>query len=131
MSNFLFNEGKSAMMTGALNLSTDSISVALVKDTPTITPSATTSNISSFSANTIGTAQVLANKTVSSNVFDADDVTFNTVAGGSTVKGFVIYKTTGGTLIAWIDTGTGIPFATNGGNVTLTFSGGPNKIFAL
>lgn len=131
MANFLFNEGKNAMMTGALNLSTDSLSIALIKDAPTITPTVSTSNISSFVNNTIGTAQVLANKTVTANVFDADDVTFTTIASGSTVKGFVIYKTTGGTLIAWVDTGTGIPFATNGGNVTLTFSGGPNKIFAL
>ena len=53
------------------------------------------------------------------------------VASGSTVLGFLIYHSTTGTLIGWVDTGTGLPFATNNGNVTLTFSSGASKIFAL
>lgn len=133
MANFLFNEGKNAMMTAGLNLSSDTISIALVKNSPAITPSATMTNISTFSSNILGTAQTLGGKTVTSNVFDASPVTFTAVANGNTVQGFVIYKQSNGLLIAWIDTGSGssIPFATNGGNITLTFSGGPNKIFAL
>ena len=51
------------------------------------------------------------------------------------VEALVIYKDTGNTatsnLIAYIDTGTGLPFTTNGADVDIVFDSGSNKIFAL
>jgi hypothetical protein len=68
-------------------------------------------------------------------VFDGDDVTFTAVAGGATINYLVIYQDTGtpGTsrLIACIDTATGIPLSTNGGDITIQWDNGANKIFKL
>ena len=74
----------------------------------------------------VGTAQTLANKTFTDGVFDNTvDPVWTSVAGGSTVNAFVIYIDNGSAatdrLVAYIDTGqTGLPFATNGGDVTYT-----------
>jgi hypothetical protein len=59
------------------------------------------------------------------------------LAGGSTLRYFVIYKDTGtattSPLLVCIDTTTGatLPITTNGGDVTFTPDSGANKIFAL
>ena len=74
----------------------------------------------------VGTAQTLANKTFTDGVFDNTvDPTWTSVAGGSTVNAFVIYIDNGSAatdrLVAYIDTDqTGLPFDTNGGDVTYT-----------
>jgi hypothetical protein len=83
----------------------------------------------------IGTPQTLTSPTVTAGVFDAADVTFTAVTAGSTCEGVVIYKDTGvaGTspLIAYIDTITGFPLATNGGDITVQWDAGTYKIFSL
>jgi hypothetical protein len=47
----------------------------------------------------------------------------------------VIYKDTGtaatSPLIAYIDTATGLPVTPNGGDITVTWDNGSNKIFKL
>ena len=68
-------------------------------------------------------------------MFDAADATFAAVTGGDTLEGVVIYKDTGvaGTsaLIAYIDTITGFPLATNGGDITIQWDNGAYKILSL
>lgn len=133
MANFLYTAGKSQFLKGNIDMESDTINVALVKNTYTPNQTTHTNYATDVSSHVAGTPVALTTATVTatSGIFDADDATFTSVASGSTVNGFVIYKDSDGTLIAWVDTGTGLPFATNGGNVTLTFSNGSNKIFAL
>ena len=74
-------------------------------------------------------------KTVTGGAFDAADITYIAVTAGATCEAVVIYKDTGvpGTsaLIAYIDTITGFPLATNGGDITIQWDNGTYKIFAL
>ena len=83
----------------------------------------------------LNTPQTLASKTVTLGVFDAADITFTAVTSGSTAKAVVIWKDTGlsssSPLLAYIDTLTGFPLATNGGDIQIIWDSGANKIFAL
>lgn len=79
-------------------------------------------------------AASLANKANADGICDADDVTFTSVSGDE-CEALVIYKHTGtdGTsqLIAYIDSATGLAVTPNGGNITITWDSGVNKIFKL
>ncbi len=134
MSNALYALGKENILSGAINFVSDTIKVALVKNT--YPQNLTTDDFyDDISAYVIGTPQTLAAKSVALGVFDAGDVTYTAVTAGDTLEGVVIYKDTGvaGTsaLIAYIDTITGFPLATNGGDITIQWDNGAYKIFSL
>lgn len=134
MANALYALGKEKILSGAINLPSDTIKVALVKNT--YPQNLTTDDFyDDISAYVIGTPQTLAAKSVALGVFDAGDVTYTAVTAGDTLEGVVIYKDTGvaGTspLLAYIDTITGFPLATNGGDITIQWDNGAYKIFSL
>jgi hypothetical protein len=134
MANALYTKGKEKMLSAQINFPSDTLKVALVLNTY---PQNLTTNefYTSISTYVIGTPQTLTSPTVTAGVFDAADVTFTAVTAGSTCEGVVIYKDTGvaGTspLIAYIDTITGFPLATNGGDITVQWDAGTYKIFSL
>ena len=134
MANSLYAKGKEKFLSGAINLITDTIKVSLVKNTYPQNVS-TDEFYTDISAYVIGTPQTLAAKSVALGVFDAGDVTYTAVTAGDTLEGVVIYKDTGvaGTspLLAYIDTITGFPLATNGGDITIQWDNGAYKIFSL
>lgn len=134
MANALYGKGKEKLLSGSINIPSDTIKAALVSTGYTANLS-TDEFHSTISAYVLGTPQTLGTKTVTLGVFDAADPTFSAVAGGSTAKALVIYKDTGvsGTspLLAYIDTITGFPLSTNGGDIQIIFDSGANKIFAL
>lgn len=134
MANALYSKGKEKILSGSINFITDSLKVALVKNTY---PQSLSSDefLTSISAYVLNTAQAIATPSVTLGVFDAADVTYTAVTAGDTSEGVVIYKDTGvaGTspLIAYIDTITGFPLATNGGDITIQWDNGTFKIFSL
>ena len=134
MANAHYAKGKEKILSGAVNYPTDTIKVALVKNTypQNLTTDEFFGTISTY---VVGTPQTLANKTVTNGVFDTDDVTFLAVTAGDTLEGVVIYKDTGvaGTspLLQYIDTITGFPLATNGGDITVQWDNGSFRVFAL
>jgi len=73
-------------------------------------------------------------KSSTAGVADAADITFVTVTGDQ-CEALVIYKDTGNSatspLIAYIDTATGLPVTPSGGDITVTWDSGANKIFKL
>lgn len=134
MANSLYSKARQAFLDATIDLPTDTIKAALV--TNGYTPNLSTHDFyDDVSANVVGTPQTLGTKTITDGVFDAADVTFTAVASGSTVNYILIYKDTGtpstSPLIALIDTATGLPVLTNGGNITITWDNGANKIFAI
>lgn len=142
MANALYDLGRQKFLSGDLDFDAHTIKVALVLST--YTPNLATNEFydngggavnGNVSARVVGTPQTLATKTVTAGVADADDVTFTTVAGGSTVGFIAIYRDTGtpttSPLIALIDTATGLPLTTNGGDITIQWDNGSNKIFKL
>ena len=77
----------------------------------------------------------MVNTTVStSGVCDADDTTFTTISGDVS-EAIVIAKWTGAEatsrLIAYIDTATGLPATPDGGDITVRWDDGADKIFKL
>lgn len=136
MANALYAKGKEKLLssTAAISLDSDTIKVALVKNT--YPQNLTTDEFyTDISAYVLGTPQTLGSKTITAGVFDAADITYTAVTAGDTSEGVVIYKDTGtaGTspLLAYIDTITGFPLATNGGDITIQWDGGSYKIFSL
>lgn len=134
MANALYAKGKEKILSASINFPADTIKVALVKNTYPQNL-ATDEFYTDISTYVVGTPQTLGTKTVTAGAFDAADATFTAVTGGDTLKGVVIYKDTGvaGTsaLIAYIDTITGFPLATNGGDITIQWDGGTYKVFSL
>jgi hypothetical protein len=134
MANALYGKGKEKLLTAAINLSSDTIKVALL--TSAYSPNLSTDEFhSTISAYIVGTPQTLGSKTITLGVFDAADITFAAVTAGSTVSRLAIYKDTGlsasSPLLALIDTITGFPLATNGGDIQVVWDSGANKIFSL
>lgn len=80
-------------------------------------------------AGIVATSGNLAGKSVTSGVFDANDITITAVTG-DTIEAVVLYKDTGtsGTspLLAWFDVST---FTPNGSDVTVVFNG--SGLFAI
>lgn len=134
MANALYGLGKERLGTAGINLLTDTIKARLVKNTYAQNLS-TDEFISSVTKITGTTDQTLTGKSFTLGVFDAADITFTAVPAGETSEGVVLYKDTGveGTspVIAYIDTITGFPLATSGGNITVQWDNGAYKIFSL
>lgn len=132
MANILYPKYKEALLQAGVNLSSGVVKIALV-DTGTYTYSASHQFFSSVSG-VVGTPATLANKTFANGVFDADDVTFSSVSGPS-VEALVMYVDTGtastSPLVAYIDAATGLPVTPNGGDISISFDNGANRIFAL
>lgn len=134
MSNALYSKGKQKILSGDIDFSTDSILAALVKNTYSVNLS-THEFLTDISTYVLNSAQTLSSKSVTNGVFDAADITYTAVTAGDTALAVVLYKNTGvaGTspLLAYIDTITGFPLATNGGDITIQWDNGSYKIFSL
>lgn len=133
MANALYDLGRQGFLDGSIDWDTDNIKVLLV-DTGTYTVNLATHQFHSDVSGIVATSGNLAGKTVTAGVADANDITFTAVTG-ATVEAIIIYKDTGvsGTsrLIAYIDTGTGLPVTPNGGDITVSWDSGANRIFKL
>lgn len=135
MTNALYNKGREGFLDGNIDWDTNNIKAILV-DTGAYTVNLSThDNLDDVAAGArIATSGNLASKTVTDGVADAADVTFSAVSG-ATVEAIILYKDTGvestSRLIAYIDTGTGLPVTPNGGDITVQWDSGANKIFKL
>lgn len=126
MANAIYPLYKQALLDASANvdLNDGTVKVALV-DTGTYTYSASHEFLSSLSG-VVGTAQTIANTTVTNGLFDGDNVTYTAVSGNS-AEALVIYIDTGSSstsrLVAYIDTGvTGLPVTPNGGDISITWN---------
>ena len=133
MANALYPKAKEAFLNGAINMAANTITLALV-DTGVYTYSTAHQFRSDVSNSAIISTATLSNKTITNGVFDADDATFTSVSGAN-CEALIIFADTGvqGTsrLVAYIDSATGLPILPNGGDITVAFSSGANKIFSL
>lgn len=76
----------------------------------------------------------IATRTQAAGVADAVDTTLSSVSGAQVTQ-LVIWQdttvTTTSALIAHINSGTGLPVTPNGGDITVQWDSGANKIFKL
>lgn len=134
MANAFYAKGAEKILSGLIDFTTDTIKVALLKNTYPQNLAAD-EFYDDLSAYVVGTPQALGSKSVTGGAFDAADPTFVAVAAGDTIEALVIYKDTGSTatspLLMYIDTVTGFPLATNGGDITPQWDNGAYKIVSL
>lgn len=134
MANVLYQLGRQAFLDGDIDWSANNIKVALI-DTADYTFSQTHQFLTDVpGAAIVATSGNLAGKTSTNGTADANDVTFTAVTGDQS-EALIIYQDTGvaatSRLIAYIDTATGFPITPNGGNITVTWDNGANRIFTL
>lgn len=134
MANAWYRKGAEKTLLGQINWDTDTLKARLVKNTYAQNLS-TDEFVSSVTKITGTTDQTLATTTVTDGVFDAADITFTAVPSGETSEGIVIYKDAGAEatspLLLYIDTITGFPLATSGGDVDIRWDNGAYKIVSL
>lgn len=133
MANAIYDLGRQKFLEGSIAWLTDNIKVALV-DSAVYTVDPATDEFLSDIPSVVATSTNLTGKTTVGGVADAADVTLTGVSGAES-EALVIYKDTGvaatSPLIAYIDTATGLPVTPDGGDITITWDSGANKIFKL
>lgn len=142
MANVLFAKAREGFATGAIDYDTAVIKVSLLKGYTYNAAHTFVSDVTGAGGTLAGTAQTLASKTATAGTLDAADVTFTAVASDATNHGVLIYQSsavTGGAdvassaqrVIAYFDTGTNLPVQPNGGDITVAWSNGSDKILTL
>ena len=133
MANALYPKAKEAFLNGAINMAANTITLALV-DAGVYTYNTSHQYRSDVSNSAVISTATLANKTITNGVFDADDATFTSVTGAN-CEALLIFQDTGvqstSRLVAYVDSATGLPILPNGGDISVAFSSGSSKIFAL
>jgi hypothetical protein len=137
MANALFAKGRQGFLDGSIDWDTDDIRCAIIDhadDTPVIATDTFLGDIAS--AAIVARTAALTGKTVTDGVADAADVTFSAVTGDP-CESLVIYKynasDAAARLIAYIDTTSAGAFTVtpNGGDITIVWDNGANRIFKL
>lgn len=134
MANSLYDKGRQAFLEGSIAWLTDTIQLALISNgyTPNTAADQFLSDVPVGSRVAISGA--FTAKTSTAGVANAASVTLPAVSGAQGVY-IVVYKATGtdGTspLILIIDTATNLPITPNGGDITVQWDSGVNKIFKL
>lgn len=136
MANALYGKGREAFGAAGINWATDDIRAILV-DTASYTVDIDVhDNLDDIPGGArIGSAVALASKTNTLGVMDCADFSFTGLTAAPTIEALAVYKHTGvettSTLIAYIDTATGLPVSAGATQVDITVDSGANKLFKL
>ena len=134
MANGMYVKGLEQLMQAGINLVSDTIKVTLVDAADYTFDLAAYDFINDVPAGARVATATLASKSVTGGAFDAADVTFSGVTGDPS-EALVVWKdtTVEGTspLIMYIDTATGLGVTPNGGDISVAWDNGTNKIFKL
>ena len=137
MANALYDSGRNAFARGDIlwKASGGSTIKAVLVDAADYTVNLTThDNLDDIPSGARVATGTLALSDPSAGICDASDLTFTSVTGDPS-EAIILYKDTGvestSTLIAYIDSATGLPVTPNGGNISVAWDNGTNKIFKL
>lgn len=135
MADQLYTKFKESVLGGNTSLSTDTIKAVLVDTGAYTVDIDADDNLDDIPVGArISTSPAFTTKVITDGIFDADDITFSAVSG-TPCEAVVIYKDTGvegtSTLIAYIDSATGLPVTPNGLDIVVQWDSGTNKIFKL
>ena len=142
MANAVFPKAKEGFLDGSIDLDTASIKVALVRGYTYNSAHDFVDDVTGAGGTLHATSSALSSKSVTNGVFDAAYITFNTPATDTNDNSLLVFQSSavgGGAdvaassqrVIAWIDTGTGIPIKPAGGDISIVWDNGGNKIFSL
>lgn len=135
MANALFDSGREGFLDGSIDWDTDNIILDLIDEADDVIDLALdVDRADRATAARVATTGNLGSKTVTAGTADAADPTFSSVSGDVS-ESLDIAQNTGtlanDRLIGNIDTATGLPVTPNGGDITVTFDNGSNRIFTL
>lgn len=133
MVNGVYTVAKQGLIDGTIDMDTDTIQVVLLDNTATFTLTDTTmTQVTSTASDRLDTDVVLGNKTVTDGVFDNTVDSTWTAVSGNDIGACVVYKfitnDAGSTPIVFVELA---DTSTNGGDITVNWDNGGNKIFAL
>lgn len=142
MANSLFDPGREGFLAGEIDWDTAVIKAALVRGYAFSAAHKFVVDVVNAGGTLVATSVALSGKTVAAGVADANDVQFTAVPAGAAITGIVFFQSSavagGGDvpntqqrLIGYMDTATGLPVTPNGGDITIAFDNGVNKIFKL
>lgn len=136
MANALYDAGRAAFLGADIDWLADNIKVTLVRGyTPNTATHDFLDDVTGAGGTLVATSGNLTSKTATAGVADAADITYSLVGAGAACAHLVIYKDTGtpatSALIGVIDTATGLPVTPNGGDITVQWDNGANRIFKL
>ena len=131
MSNTLYDKGRQAFLSGDADWDANTIKVSLLSSTYTFSQA---HDFFDDISGVVATSSALGSKTTTDGVADAADITFSAVSG-SQVTQFVIWADSGvsstSRLLVYFDSATNLPVTPNGGDITIQWSNGSDKIFKL
>lgn len=135
MANSLYDRGRQGFLAADIDWDANDIRLILIDEADdTIDLAADEDLADRASGARVATSSSFGSKTTTAGVADAADVTLSSVTGDVS-ESIDIYQHTGtestSLLIANIDTATGLPVTPNGGNITIQWDSGANKIFKL
>ena len=135
MANALYDRGWQGFLAGEIDWDANDIRIILIDEADDTIDLALDEDLADRAAPArVATSSALGTKTTTAGVADAADVTLSSVTGDVS-ESIDIYQHTGteatSLLIANIDTATGLPVTPNGGNITVQWDAGANKIFKL
>ncbi|MEE8207350.1 MAG: hypothetical protein V3T88_00120 [Nitrosomonadaceae bacterium] len=136
MANAIYGISRKAFLDAGIDLLVDDIRVILIDDTDYTVSIDVHDFLDDVPAGArVAVSGALTTKTTTLGVFDADNITFTAVTGDVS-EALIIYHHTGvdstSELIAYIDTGvTGLPVTPNGGDITVTWDSGSDRIFKI
>ena len=135
MANALYDLGREAFLNGDIDWTADNIRVILGDAADYTVNLATHDFLDDVPAGArVATSGNLASKTSAAGVADAADVTLTAVTGDP-CEFIIIYQHTcteaTSRLIGYIDSATNLPITPNGGDITIQWDIGANRIFKL
>ncbi|MDW3849661.1 hypothetical protein NMK34_23895 [Micromonospora sp. BRA006-A] len=141
MANGYFTPFTEGILDGSIDLDTATVKVALVRGYTFTATHRHVSDVTGAGGTINGTSAALTGKTVTGGVFDADDTTISATASASN-HGLLLFQSSaaaGGAdvaatsqrVIAWYDTGTGLPIQPGTGTVTITWPATNPKILKV
>ncbi len=134
MANNLYGKGREGFLDGSIDWDTNDIKVALVDSAAYALLIDTDDNYNDVSAGTIALSGNLSGKSKTLGVADAANITYSSVTGDESeyLVGFADSGSPATSrLIFNIATATGLPVTPNGGDITVAWDDGSNKIFRL
>jgi hypothetical protein len=141
MANATYTMFKQGILGGLYNLTTASIKVAAVRAYTFSAAHVFMSDVTTAGGVLNGTSAALANPVITNGVFDADDTTITTTASAvnhvlivfqaSAVTGGADVAATAQRLIAYFDTGTGLPVQPGTGTLSITWANTTNRILKV
>lgn len=141
MTNAVYPKALEGLISGLIDLDTAVIKAALVRGYTYSASHVFMSDVTGAGGTVNASSAALSSVSVTSGVFDAADTTITTTAN-ATNHVLILYQAsavTGGAdvaassqrVLAYFDTGTGLPIQPGTGDVAVTFDNGTNKIFKI